>query len=238
MNKISAEVFHAFCTSGQMYEGEVEGLGYVSWIPRYKSSFDSGLPSQTSYNTPQNAKFVLDYYEMVVTKKSNNPEQESKGIKILTDIGVNAVTLYSIGKTYESMSNIPVVQGPDYVQVNRGGTVVRNPNKTFTTKGKIAAKVGKKLFVFSLLIDPALAFMGYQSWEKAITNMVVNTGIFLVGCVSAPLGVVLGVGWLMKNDGHKTNPGTYEEIHGTICPPDNTAVVHSNILYTKIRRRK
>lgn len=64
--KITLKEFEALCLLGQRYEGEVEGLGYVYWMQNPLKSQISGLPGQTTYNTPQDTKFTVDTYELII----------------------------------------------------------------------------------------------------------------------------------------------------------------------------
>lgn len=240
MTAIPLKIFKTLCESGQMYEGEVEGLGYVYWKPKYMNAPVAGLPSQTVYNTPRNAQFVMDMYEMVIIKKNNNTVEDSDKFNLLANTGVNAVTLYGIGKTFQSASTRPITIGSKYIPINPQGTLVHNPGRIYTTSGKIAASIGKKVFFASLVIDPVLAAAGQQSWEKAGVNMAVNTGIFFIGVACPPAGAVLGIAWFLINlsaGNHVPSLGSYEEIHGTTVPADNTRVVRPHIEELRILKR-
>jgi hypothetical protein len=57
-NKITLEEFKILCFKGQMYKGDVEGLGSVDWAPKHVRVNITGLPSQTPYNTPQGSMFT------------------------------------------------------------------------------------------------------------------------------------------------------------------------------------
>jgi len=320
MPTISYKDFEALCVAGQRYEGEVEGLGYVFWKPKYIGSPVSGMPGQSLYNTPDGTTFTIDMFELMVVPlpDKNNEEELKKEVRkvvlhnnadgsitikntssamvtvsggsridiqikdkdkiiisavdrvtgsshiIRTDVkgislalrndGSPAARLndlsqlaqiglsgYGVAKSFEAMSSVPVILGPEYIVVNQGGTIVRNPDRVFTTKGDIASKVGRNLFFFGIAVDVGLATAGVQSWEKAGVNIAINTGIYVVGLACPPLGAALGLTYLFINLISTTpvaSSGTYEEIHKSITPADNTRVYVPQILpIEKINRK-
>jgi hypothetical protein len=224
---ISLEEFEMLCLRGHRYEGYVQGLGYVYWKPHYTKSTLSGMPSQTPYNTPQNSMFTIVFYEMVVMLENDKHAQdEKKKLNHLGKIGTIGVSLYSIAKTYQSMSTTLVTVGNEY-NINAKGQITRNYNRNYTNKGALAKTIGKRLWIVGIVIDTSLLALGAQNLEQTATSIVVNTGIFVIGVyISAPLAVALGITWLITGLGgapenHTSIP--YEEIHG-FAPQDNTRV--------------
>jgi|GEM_PF-747548 hypothetical protein len=242
-NIISQDDFKTYCASGQLYTGEVEGLGYVYWAPRHFRMNTTGLPSETTYNVPQNSEFVVDsLYEMVVIKKSDNlrSKNELQSLKILTDISANAVNVYSIINSYQAMSTTPVTLGAKYLQINPQGTIIHNPNRVYTTKGAIAGGLSKRILGVGVIVDWTKVATGQQSWQKATVNTAVNIGIYAIGTVCPPAAIVLGIAWFIISSSPqpKSCQGSYEEIHGSICPAVSTRVVKPYIQPIQIKNGK
>lgn len=118
------------------------------------------------------------------------------------------------------------VIGEKYIQINRQGTLVRNPNRVYTTKGEVAKGVGRKIYFAGLIIDTALWISGKQTFSEAALNMGVNTGIYIIGAYCPPVGIALGILWFITSVSKRPyiSPPSYEEIHGTITPADATRV--------------
>ena len=64
-------------------------------------------------------------------------------------------------------SQKPIVIGEKYIQINRQGNLVRNPNRVYTTKGEVAKGVGRKIYIAGLVIDTALWISGKQTFSEA-----------------------------------------------------------------------
>ena len=223
--EISIETFQFLCQRGQMYQGKVRGMGYVYWVPKPFDASIAGVPSQTSFNTPQKTKFQALAYEMMVLKDKPKTGLRKAGEAIET--GNTALSVFDFYLGLRSSSTAPVVLGPEYIQVNRQGTIVRNLQRVYTTKGDIASKVSDKIFWVGTVMEVALFLTGKNSWEETRTSLIINTGIFVIGKICPQAGLVLGTTWLMlnlcKND-PKPSLGSYEEIHGTITPADNLRI--------------
>lgn len=227
--------FKTMCQNRQRYTGYVEGLGYVCWRPRYVI-YDR---QDMSYNKPSGSEKVA-FYELVIIKNEENTQSGFSPLREVKDMAINALSVYGAINSVEQLSTKPVVLGPDYIQINRQGTLVRNRNKKYTTKGKIAGRIGDKLFGIGVIIDLALWQAGEQEWYQTKVNIGVNTGIFLIGQVCPPAGVVLGILWFILNAVHtdpRPSPGTYEQIHGSIAPADATKV-HNPYYDNRIIPRK
>lgn len=212
---ITLQQFESMCQKRQLYTGYVEGLGYVYWKPRYVIS---DATSTDIFSTP--------FYELIVIKDANNTDSGLKPLKGLIDGGTTALSLYGIVNSFEQLSQTPVIIGDKYIQINRQGTLVRNPNRVYTTKGNIAKGVGRKIFFAGVLIDMALWIFGQQTFSEALLNAGVNTGIYIVGLASAPAGIALGILWFITSLSKRSyvSSQNYEEIHGTIAPADATRV--------------
>lgn len=229
-NNISLEEFEILCRMGHRYEGYVEGLGCVYWVPKYVQLPLSGIPSQTPYNTLRGSQFPVDLYELVVVKDAKNSDKGIEALLSVKKIGIDVLSLYGIAKSIESMSTKPVTVGSKYIQVNPQGTIRHNPNIKYTTKGAIAKGVGRKIFGLGIIIDVVSAASGEQTWEQAGINVAVNTAIYAIGISCPPAAIVLGIAWFIissSSPGSHMSVATYEEIHGSITPPDNTKVVRS-----------
>lgn len=215
--KITLQQFEQMCQNRQLYNGYVEGLGYVYWKPRYVISSDT--TSSEPFSTP--------FYELVVVKDTKNANCGLKPLKRLMDTGTTALSLYGIANSFEQLSQKPVVVGEKYIQINQQGTLIKNPNRVYTTKGKIAAGVGRKIFIAGVIIDAGLYISGEQTFSEAALNIGVNTGIYLIGLAYPPAGIVLGILWFITSFSKSPyNPSpSYEEMHGTIAPADATRVV-------------
>jgi hypothetical protein len=228
MPTISLKEFEILCQNRQRYEGYVEGLGYVYWVPKYFQLPVSGLPSQTPYNTPRDSQFTIDLYELVVVKDEKNADKGIEGLRSLKNIGVDALSLYGIAKSIESMSTKPITLGSEYIQVNPQGTVKYNLNRNRTTTEKIAKGVGNKILGLGIIVDLSLAAVKEQTWEEAGINIAVNTGIWAVGTyICPPAAVVLGIAWFIlssSSGNHIPLRWTYEELHGSNAPADKTRV--------------
>lgn len=212
---ITLQQFESMCQKRQLYTGYVEGLGYVYWKPRYVI-LDATFTDTSS--TP--------FYELIVIKDANNTDSGLKPLKRLINGGTTVLSLYSIVNSFEQLSQTPVIIGDKYIMINSQGTLVRNPNRVYTTKGNIAKVVGRKIYFAGAIIDTALWFGGEQTFSEAALNVGVNTGIYLVGLVSAPAGIILGILWFITSSSKRTyvSSQNYEEIHGTIAPADATRV--------------
>lgn len=241
--------FKLYCTSGVTYTGHVEGLGEAHWV---KQMVPVDLPDDLPINATMKRTYVTVSSLYINRTPSKNPllateilqsmngekvehmkraEMENERFRQLTVSLLTAVNtvnaVYGNVKTYQSASKVPVTLGSKYVAVNKGGTLVRNPNRVHTTKGELATKAGQKLFMLGVLIDAALVVAGRQSFEEAVANSVINMGILYIGGICPPLGIVLGVGYLVisfANTEDYASPGSYEEMHGSIAPADNTRV--------------
>lgn len=214
--------FKTMCQNRQLYTGHVEGLGYVYWRPRYVI-YDR---QNTTYNKPLESGKAA-FYELVVIKDEDNTQSGLYPLREVKDMAVNALSIYGAINSVEQLSTKPVILGPDYIQINRQGTLVRNHNKKYTTKGKIAGRIGDKLLGIGIIVDLALWRAGEQEWYQTQVNIGVNTGIFFIGKLCPPAGVVLGILWFILNAVHtdpRPSPGTYEQIHGSIAPADATKV--------------
>jgi hypothetical protein len=226
-NNISLKEFEILCRMGHRYEGSVEGLGYVYWKLKNVQLPLSGMPSQTIYNTPRGSQFSTDLYELVVVKDEKNSDTGIDALRSIREIGIDVLSLYGIAKSIETMSKKPVIVGPKYIQVNPQGTVRHNPNIRYTTKGAIAGSVGNKILVAGIIVDWSMVALGERTWQEATVNTAVNTGIWAVGVYCPPAGVILGIAWFIISGSSRPKRltyATYEEIHGSITPRDNTRV--------------
>lgn len=87
--------------------------------------------------------------------------------------------------------------------------------------------MGRKILGVGIVVDVGLAAIGEQTWSQAGVNIGVNVGIYLVGSVCPPLGIVLGIAWFIHSVTHTKSRVTsvdYEQIHGSIAPADATRV--------------
>ena len=214
--EITLQQFEAMCQNRQLHNGYVEGLGCVFWRSRYVISSDT--TSTESFSTP--------FYELVVIKDEKNIESGLQPLEGLIDKGTTALSLYGIANSFEQLSQKPIVIGEKYIQINRQGTLVRNPNRVYTTKGEVAKGVGRKIYIAGLVIDTALWISGKQTFSEAALNMGVNTGIYIIGSYFPPVGIALGILWFITSVSKRPyiSPPSYEEIHGTITPADATRV--------------
>ena len=239
MPTISLKEFQYLCSIGQRYEGYVESLGYVFWLPKYVQLPVSDAPSQALYNTPRGSQFTTVIYELKVIKDEKNAETGIEALRSVRDVGIDVLSLYGIAKSIESMSKKPVILGPEYIQVNSQGTLRRNPmtKDRFTTKGNIARGVGNKIFYAGVIVDWSLVAVGEQSWQRATVNTAVNAGIWAIGYVCPPAAIVLGIAWfIISQDRPVVSPKPYEVVHGSITPPDKTRVATPEY-YPPIRKQ-
>lgn len=244
---IPFEQFKLFCTSGFKYTGDVHDFGYVYWItetvPLKLPDDYPLLPNHTKVTyitvsrlkvTPY-AKAPLMVFGQPFSEEHQIQQQKEKTeyerfqqlmASLLTAVNtMNSVN--GIAKTYQSSSTIPVTLGSKYIKINEGGTLVRNPNRVYTTEGKLATKAGRRIFWTGVIIDAALVATGEQTIEDAAINTGINAGILIIGHFCPPLGVALGVTYLIYSFIDKPNIGyipSYEELHGSIAPADNTRV--------------
>lgn len=154
--EITLQQFEAMCQNRQLHNGYVEGLGCVFWRSRYVISSDT--TSTESFSTP--------FYELVVIKDEKNIESGLQPLEGLIDKGTTALSLYGIANSFEQLSQKPIVIGEKYIQINRQGTLVRNPNRVYTTKGEVAKGVGRKIYIAGLVIDTALWISGKQTFPR------------------------------------------------------------------------
>ncbi len=222
---ITLQEFENLCRKRQLYTGYVQGLGYVFWRQR-SAFFTTGLPSTNQYSTP--------FYELVVIKDVKNANTGLAPLRGLISTGTSALSLYGIANSIEQLSTKPVIVGGKYIQINPQGTLVRNPNRVFTTRGKIATKVGRKILGAGIIIDTALWLAGEQNFTDAATNVGVSVGIYIIGDICPPAGIVLGILWFIISSSKRSfiPAKSYEEIHGTITPADATRVVRPHYDYS------
>lgn len=220
---ISLQEFEALCHNRQRYTGYVEGLGYVFWKERlaiYKGR-DTICYNRNSSN------MQIPFYELVIIKDENNSQDAFSKLRGIKDVAINALSIYGAINSVEQFSTKPVTLGPDYIQINSHGTLIRNPNKNYTTKGKVAGKIGDKLTGIGIIVDLVLYVAGEQNINQTAINIGVPTGLFLIGKISVPVSVFGGILWFILNTLHtnaRTSVGTYEQIHGSITPSDATKV--------------
>lgn len=220
---ISLQEFEALCHNRQRYTGYVEGLGYVFWKRKCVILGDNEVCSYKA-----NGINSGEFYELVVIKDSENASKGLSPLENLKNTAVNAWSLYGIVNSVEQLSTKKVVIGPEYIQINPQGTLKRNLNREYTTKGKVASKLGWKIFKAGLVVDFGLFVIGEQTWSQTLVNMGVNTGIYMIGSICPPAGVALGIIWFICNISKRESritPVAYETLHGSIAPPDATKVV-------------
>lgn len=68
----------------------------------------------------------------------------------------------------------------------------------------------------------------------AATNVGVSVGIYIIGDICPPAGIVLGILWFIISSSKRSfiPAKSYEEIHGTITPADATRVVRPHYDYS------
>jgi hypothetical protein len=227
--KISLKDFEVLCLIGQRYEGEVEGLGYVYWVPRNIILPGAGLPSLTPDNTLRGSQFAVDLYELSIVKDANSSDKGIEALRRIKNAAIDALSIYGIAKSIEAtMSKKLVILGPEYVQVNPQGTIERNPNRKYTNKGAIAKGIAKKVAIAGVIVDWSMVWFGERKWEDAAVNTVVNAGIWLIGIPCPPASIALAIAWYIlshSSGNHVSGYVDYKEIRGSITPTDNTRVV-------------
>jgi len=226
MFRISFEEFVQKCLSHQRYTGYVEGLGYVYWKP-YHLLYDK-REEMSIDSTPHPSHYTIDFYELMIIRESKDSDAKIEQLKRIKDIASDALSYYGAINSVQQLSNKPVIIGPDYIQINRQGTLVRNRNKKITTKGKIAGRIGNKLTVAGIFLDGITWVWGNkEEKQEAAVNIAVNVGLYAIGAVCPPAGAVLGILWFILTT-FRTDPrasqGSYEQIHGSITPADATNV--------------
>lgn len=238
---ISFEGFVQKCLLHQRYTGYVEGLGYVYWQPyhllydkRQEMSIQS-VPHPSHYNT-------IDFYELIIKRESKDSDAKIAQLRKMKDIASNALSYYGAINSVQQLSSKPVIVGPNYIQINRQGTLVRNRNRKITTRGKIAGGIGNKLTVASILLDGITWVWGNkEEKQEAAINIAVSVGLYAIGTACPPAGAVLGILWFIlttsRTDSHASQ-GSYEQLHGSIAPADATNVYMPHFpLANKIKKK-
>lgn len=250
--------FKLYCMSGFEYTGDVESFGYVYWV---KQRVPVDLPDDLSINTTMKRTYVtvsslkvrrypssgIVYfgYNLTQEQQKSNKKAQSENelfrqmmVTLLTAVNT-ANSVYGSYKTYQSASTAPVILGAEYLRINKGGTLVRNANRVYTTEGKVAGKLANKLAFYGVLIDltgtivksidPNLSsYENKKNWFDFGTNTAVTVGIYIIGTLSPPIAAFLGVSYLVFSIFSEKPTGyietDYVKIHGSIAPADNTKV--------------
>ena len=168
--------------------------------------------------------------------------QEIERMRELLKGGSQVFGGFDLAYSYKSLApSKNVILGPEYIRTP-AGPLIRNTNRVYTTTGKIAANVGKKLFVVGVVVDVGLAAAGAQTWEEAGVSIAINTGIYIIGMVCPPLGVALGTIHFLNSIFGGGPVGVvennYEKIHGTIAPGDAIQVQKPRIEPLSIPKKK
>lgn len=219
MEVISYQRYVEMCRGKQRFVGYVAGLGQVlRWEPVSVSQDYS--PTAPCALSNGNTFHTAIYLPVIIPERS-----------VQTTPFLNAGKYAGWGGTIASivsLSKRPVILGSEYVMINSGGTLVRNANRTYTSVGKIAGKVGTKIFAVSLLIDGFAYVRGEQSGEQAITSIVINSCIWGIGYACPPIGAVLGIIYLIATTAaHAPISGQKPQYENGVYihPKDNTNVV-------------
>lgn len=224
---------------GGMYEQATKTIHNYFFVKAMELLNEGGLfafiTSRGIADTPGN-KFVREYLvnHADLISAIRLPDMlfmQTSGIEVGSDLLIfqkhtHKTVLSQREQLFLQLSQKPIVIGEKYIQINRQGTLVRNPNRVYTTKGEVAKGVGRKIYFAGLIIDTALWISGKQTFSEAALNMGVNTGIYIIGAYCPPVGIALGILWFITSVSKRPyiSPPSYEEIHGTITPADATRV--------------
>lgn len=215
----------------------------------------------TSANTVFHGQMTQYYLDMRFEIRDDSVILVDKTGNIIDDNTLNAITewykRYSVkekkGTFLATLSNVntgagfiastaelfdkEIILGSKYIKINAGGTVVNNPNRTFTTVKNVASKVGKRILAASYFFDLWAFLAGEKTITEATLNSLINTGIYIVGCAYPPAGIIMGLAYLSMSGGRpEAVESNYEKIHGTITPRDNTKVtIPQKLLPTRYR---
>lgn len=219
MEEISYQRYIELCRMKQRFIGHVAGLGtIVRWEPvPVSQDYSPTAPNSLS----NGANFPSVVYLPVIIPEKNTPF-------------LNAGQYAGWGGTAASLfpsSDKPLILGSEYVRINNGGTLVRNPNRVFTygTKtSRLVDNIGRKLFYFSIATDVVAAANNEQSWEQAGLSIGINSTIYTIGMIFPPVGTPLGVIYLIASLGaHDPIAGQKPRYENGVYinPNDNTKVI-------------
>ncbi|MDR1222180.1 MAG: hypothetical protein LBL07_04790 [Tannerella sp.] len=221
---ISLDEFMQRSRRREHYIGYVVGLGYVSAWKMGRITLEH--PVNNSAAHVGNGQFILPVDTPVVIDRlpmlySQNNEYTEKG---------RVAGWGGIAATAGTIMNKALLMEPRQIRVNPQGTVMKNPNYgniKVGTKG-VAGGLGWGLIGLSIVYDWKALGNGEITEKEMWVDIAINGTIFLVSLYCPLLGVVLGITYMMGNlgnYGYIGNSASYEKIHGSITPPDNTRVV-------------
>jgi hypothetical protein len=224
-NIISLDEFIAKCIRREYYVGYVMDLGYVSGWRIERLLVDR--PPNNPYAFVGDAQFsqivnipVIIY--MPVPSAQNNNQNSN----IYTEKG-RIAGWGGIAATAGTIVDKAILMEPKYLRVNPQGTLIKNPKFGQAKVGTkmVGGKLGWGFFVLSAISDIKAAGNNEVTPGEAFIDIAINGVITRIGCINPLVGVILGLLYM----GFTSRPPniryrSYEEIHGSITPADNTRV--------------
>ena len=218
---ISLSDFMNRCRRHERYIGYVLNLGYVSGWRTER------IVTEHPVNSPKaltgDAQFIQTV-DVPIIKNSvfsglQNTEYSDKS---------RVASWGGIATTAGTIVDQALVMEPKYIQINPQGTRILNPDYGKVKLGtvKISGGLGGGLFLASAYFDVKARLENEITTEEMAVDIAVNGIIYTIGLANPAVGVVLGILYMSFTAGPVGPPisATYEEIHGTITPADNTRV--------------
>jgi hypothetical protein len=228
---ISLDVFMAKCYMREHYVGYVIGLGYISAWKAELVSVDRPINNPSAFVGNAQFSYIIDVPVIIpiMPPPDSRDNNEYKG-KVASWGGTAA--------TAGTIINKALIMEPKYIQVNPQGTLMKNPKFGQIKLGTkpIAGGLGWIFLGASIYYDVKAHNNKEITKKEMWVDIVINGTIFGIGVACPVAGVILGLLYM----GITASPGpganaSYEEIHGSITPADNTRV---NILKKELPVRR
>ena len=199
---------YAFCGNNPINRVDPNGMSYSTAsdpeaIRRALEAVQNGqIPDTSNWDTMTDTEY-LDILEALkeqehsekLTPEWIDPITGQRDFSWYNPLGMinNVVGLGGTAATVVSMYDRPITFGSKYLKINSGGTIIRNPNRIFTSTTKIANKIGRNLYGISVVLDGIAVVSGKQTVSQAIVGISVNSGIYLLGTYCPPAAIVTGL---------------------------------------------
>jgi len=222
---ISLSDFMNRCRRHERYIGHVIGLGYVSgWKVE---QIVTERPANNTKALTGNAQFIQTVYVPIITHSPFTNLLNSDILNSEYTDKARGASWGGVAATAGTIIDRALVMEPKYVRVNLQGTQIHNPNygKVKVGTAKIAGGLGWGFLGLSIYYDVKAFDNNEITGKEALVDIVANGVIFTIGLANPVLGVVLGILYMsFTAPTGRAIGATYEEIHGTLTPADNTRV--------------
>ncbi|WP_295940590.1 RHS repeat-associated core domain-containing protein, partial [uncultured Alistipes sp.] len=182
-----------FCANNPIIFVDPNGMSYKYFDGRYVDEEGNVVEWGDVLKWLEDNEAFAETYEFnqVSPEADENSTEGTPASKPFSSINF-PVGVGGTAATAASMYNRPITRGSEYIKINRGGTIVRNPNRIYTSTGKIANKVGTRLYGVSVFLDMAAYANNEQSGSTTMRKISINSAIYTIGRFSGPTALVVG----------------------------------------------